>query len=236
MSNLNGYEAVMWITKQCINANFLRPLKTFFSLHCIYLYIVMQEQKSFKLTLHRNLCTCSLGFFHTVICSTHILPTITSLAFLNVYSCAQLISILGPCYGWSWSTTGITSQLKTIALIDGLVLRRYNDCWRHWKEIKTNIVRLTGKSQPQQLNLLLLTKSSCTKKKSTRYQVNLCNSIVDKTYKKWQLHYEGMKMNAVLLYPYVHLWRRFPAIILKLLRFLTVQSYIKYSWSFLFHA
>ena len=97
------------------------------------------------LTLHCNLCTCC-HLCHFVFSFTHICPSISSLAVLNVHSFAQLMSILGPCDGWSRLTAGLTSQLKTITLIDGFVLRCFSDCWWHWKPLKTNITRRTART------------------------------------------------------------------------------------------
>ena len=91
-----------------------------------------------KLTLHRNLCTCCLGFFHFIISSTHILPSISSVAFLNIWRFSQWVIILGPCDGWSWFTAGLTRQLEGITLIDSCVLRCFSDRWWHWKPIKKN--------------------------------------------------------------------------------------------------
>ena len=104
------------------------------------------RKRPFRLTLHCNLCTCC-HLCHFVFSFTHICPSISSLAVLNVNSFAQLMSILGPCDGWSWLTAGLTSQLKTITLIDDFVLRHFSDFWWHWKPSKTNITRQAARTK-----------------------------------------------------------------------------------------
>ena len=129
-------------TKKAVLSSFFAHYKLAFHGTAIKPY----RNRSFRLTLHCNLCTCC-HLCHFVFSFTHICPSISSLAVLNVHSFAQLISILGPCDGWSRLTAGFTSQLKTITLIDDFVLRRFSDCWWHWKPSKTNITRQAARTK-----------------------------------------------------------------------------------------
>ena len=131
-----GYGSVEWEKIQCINAT-KEDQNNFFTLCKLsFQESALKPYRKRWLTLHCNLCTCC-HLCHFVFSFTHICPSISSLAVLNVHSFAQLMSILGPCDGWSRLTAGLTSELKTITLIDSFVLRRFSDCWRHWKPLKT---------------------------------------------------------------------------------------------------